>query len=293
MDAKKWSALLTAVRLGSFSKAAEELDYTQSGITHMMNSLEEEVGFPLLLRRWDGVRLTPEGEELLPAIQSVVDSNNELQRQLGLVGGKLREHLCIGTYASISVHWLAATVEQFHREMPNTELELRIGSRQELTDWLTEGSIQLALSDRLDVNGSEWFPLYDDPLLAVLPQEHTAAKQRVFSPDALNGLPMLTASESAVGGNRLKSFLPKKSAVRISTEDEVVLLSMIRRGVGFSIMSELCVRDRTEGVAILPLPEPVFRHLGLTRQSSRKSSPAVRKLLQLLQDTVPVAEDKN
>ncbi len=288
MDAKKWNALLTAVRLGSFSKAAEELDYTQSGITHMMNSLEEEVGFPLLLRRWDGVRLTQEGEELLPAIQAVVDSNDELQRQLNLVSGKLHEHLCIGTYASISVHWLSGAMAQFHREMPGTELELRIGSRQELTDWLADGTIQLALADKLDVSGSEWIPLYDDPLLAVLPPDHAAAKEPVFTPAALDSLPMLTASESAVGGNRLKSFLPKKPAVRISTEDEVVLLSMIRRGVGFSIMSELCVRDRMDGVAILPLPESVCRHLGLTRpNSARKISPAVRKLLHILQENIP------
>lgn len=288
MDAKKWSALLTAVRLGSFSKAAEELDYTQSGITHMMNSLEEEVGFPLLLRRWDGVRLTQEGEALLPAIQAVVNSNNELQRQLGVVSGRMHEHLCIGTYASISVHWLAATVERFHREMPNTELELRIGSRQELTDWLAEGSIQLSLADQLEVSGTDWIPLYDDPLLAVLPEDHAAARLPVFDPEALGGLPMLTASESAVGGNRLRSFLPKRPGVRVSTEDEVVLLSMIRRGVGFSIMSELCVRDRTEGVAILPLPEPVYRHLGLTRPGgAQKNSPAIRKLLQLLQENIP------
>lgn len=288
MDAKKWNALLTAVRLGSFSKAAEELAYTQSGITHMMNSLEEEVGFPLLLRRWDGVRLTAEGEELLPAIRAVVESNEALQEQLRAISGKRREHLSIGTYASISVHWLSETVEQFHREMPGTELELRIGSRRELTEWLTEGDIQLALSDRLEVPGAEWIPLYDDPLLAVLPAEHRAAGNAVFSPAEAGGLPILKPSESAVGGNPLKPFLPKKSSMRIKTEDEVVLLSMIRRGVGYSIMSELCLRGRTEGVAVLPLPEPLCRQLGLMQLSGAGSnSPSVRKLLHLLQENLP------
>lgn len=288
MNAKKWNALLTAVRLGSFSKAAEALDYTQSGITHMMNSLEEQVGFPLLQRRWDGVRLTEEGEALLPAIQAVVDSNEELQRQLALVGSGRFEQVCIGTYASVSVHWLAETLARLHREMPNTELELRIGSRQELTDWLAGGSLQLALADRLEVRGADWIPLYDDPLLAVLPASHPAAAGPVFDPSALEDLPMLAAADGAVGGNQLRHFLPGEPDVHISTEDEGVLLSMIRRGVGFSIMSELCIRDRTEGVAVLPLPEPMCRHLGLTRlDTAPKSSPAVRKLLQLLQEARP------
>lgn len=288
MNLKKWNALLTAVRLGSFSKAAEALDYTQSGITHMMNSLEEQVGFPLLQRRWDGVRLTEEGEALLPAIQAAVDSGNELQRQLELVGSGMHEHLCIGTYASVSVHWLAETLARLHREMPNTELELRIGSRQELTDWLASGAVQLALADRLEVRGADWLPLYDDPLLAVLPMGHTAAGQGVFDPAVLEDLPMLAAADGAVGGNQLQHFLPGEPDVHISTEDEGVLLSMIRRGVGFSIMSELCLRGRTEGVDLLPLPEPLSRQLGLNLPGpSPKNTPATRKLLQLLRENLP------
>ena len=50
MESKKLEALLMAVDLGSFTKAAEVMGYTQSGLTHMMNSLEREVGFTLLER---------------------------------------------------------------------------------------------------------------------------------------------------------------------------------------------------------------------------------------------------
>ena len=67
MESKKLEALLMAVDLGSFTKAAEVLGYTQSGLTHMMNSLEKEVGFTLLERGRSGVRLTEEGERIAPA----------------------------------------------------------------------------------------------------------------------------------------------------------------------------------------------------------------------------------
>ena len=56
METKKWEAMVTAVELGSFTRAAERLGVTQSGLTHMMNSLEKEVGFPLLVRDHYGVR---------------------------------------------------------------------------------------------------------------------------------------------------------------------------------------------------------------------------------------------
>ena len=50
MNDKKLRALLTAVQCGSFGKATAQLGYTQSGLTHMMNSLEKDIGFPLLER---------------------------------------------------------------------------------------------------------------------------------------------------------------------------------------------------------------------------------------------------
>ena len=61
METEKIRALLTAADLGSFSKAADALGYTQSGITHMMNALEEELGVPLLVRGNRGVRLSSDG----------------------------------------------------------------------------------------------------------------------------------------------------------------------------------------------------------------------------------------
>ena len=59
MDTKKIRALLTALDTGSLTAAAEELGYTQSGLTHMMNSLEDELGVKLLVRSKGGVRLSP------------------------------------------------------------------------------------------------------------------------------------------------------------------------------------------------------------------------------------------
>ena len=82
MNIAKYQAFLCAAELGSFTKAAEKLGYTQSGLTHMMNSLEEEIGFPLLRRGYFGVRLTPNGTQLLSKIQELVKINDELESMI-------------------------------------------------------------------------------------------------------------------------------------------------------------------------------------------------------------------
>ena len=66
MDTKKLEALAAAVQTGSFTRAAEVLGYTQSGLTHMMNSLEKDIGFPLLVRSRTGSGSVPPDSEFFP-----------------------------------------------------------------------------------------------------------------------------------------------------------------------------------------------------------------------------------
>ena len=66
MDDGKLRALLTAVDCGSFSKAAAQLGYTQSAMTHLVNKLEAEIGCTLLERDSQGIRLTDAGTIIAP-----------------------------------------------------------------------------------------------------------------------------------------------------------------------------------------------------------------------------------
>lgn len=71
MESLQCEAVLLAAEQGSLTAAAERLDYTQSGITRMISSLEEELGFPLFIRSRRGVRLTENGKEMLPLFREL------------------------------------------------------------------------------------------------------------------------------------------------------------------------------------------------------------------------------
>lgn len=75
MDSKKLEILMTAVDLGSLSKAAEVVGYTQSGLTHLVDSLEREIGMTLVQRDHSGIALTEEGKALMPAIREFLRAN--------------------------------------------------------------------------------------------------------------------------------------------------------------------------------------------------------------------------
>ena len=78
MDSKKFEILMTAVNLGSFSKASEVVGYTQSGLTHLINGLEREIGMKLIRRDHSGISLTEDGEALLHAKADGDDPNRRL-----------------------------------------------------------------------------------------------------------------------------------------------------------------------------------------------------------------------
>ena len=109
MDAKKLEILMTAVDLGSFSRASEVVGYTQSGLTHLVNSLEREIGFPLIIRSHNGIALTEEGRELMPAIRQFLQANANLENQIQSITEKQTETISIADYASIAMFWKSCT----------------------------------------------------------------------------------------------------------------------------------------------------------------------------------------
>ena len=104
LDSKKLRALLTAEETGSLTLAAKALNYTQSGMTHMMNALEKELGITLLHRGRNGVALTDTARQLLPQIRAAAEAAETLERSVAQLCGKSRPQLRIGAYASMAQH---------------------------------------------------------------------------------------------------------------------------------------------------------------------------------------------
>ena len=109
----RYLALQKIVELGSFTRAAEALGYTQSAMSQMIASLEEELSIKLLIRSRTGARaeLYPYVERLVGQYWAAQEKANEIK---GLETGVVR----MGTLASISVHWLPGLLRDFQARYP-------------------------------------------------------------------------------------------------------------------------------------------------------------------------------
>ena len=288
METKKWEALLAAVELGSFTRAAARLGATQSGLTHMMNGLEREVGFPLLLRDRYGVRLTAAGERLLPAIRELVEANRRLEGQIAAQGSLKRESVRVAAYSSICMHWLPTIVQQFRWEFPDVSVDIRMGSVDEMYRWIREDKVDLSFASRQDRGRYDWVPLWDDPLLAILPPDDPAGEGASFPVEAFGGreflMPSLGFDLDILGVFEAQLVRPD---IRSNTAvEDAAILSMVEHGLGVSVLSQLVLQGRHDNVRALPLDPPASRHIGIAVPSLEEASPIIRQFIEFSQRIV-------
>ena len=174
----RYAAFLKVVEVGSFTKAAEILGYTQPAMSQMVASLENELSIKLLYRSRYGVRLTPEGERLLPAIQSSVAQFQSMQNIAGEIRGLDSGVVRIGTISSISCHWLPPVIRQFWEKYPNVQLIVHQGDYTTIPEWVRTGELDFGFVTPDAVEGTDSRFLKTGEHRACLPKNHPLASRQ-------------------------------------------------------------------------------------------------------------------
>ena len=281
MESKKLEALLMAVDLGSFTKAAEVLGYTQSGLTHMMNSLEKEVGFTLLERGRSGVRLTEEGERIAPAVREFLQANARLDSVIEQVASSRTEIIRFSAYASIAMHWLPGIIQRFREECPDVDVDIRMADHVDVPyELLAQGKMDAILVSPQDEGQYEWVHLADDPMFAVLPKDFDTQGMTAFPLAAFEARDFIMPSQGFDKDiMRIFNRIGVKPHILPTWVDDPTVISMVSHGLGVSMMTELTVRGRTDGVKLLPVEPASSRELGLAVRSLDAASDGLRHFI--------------
>jgi DNA-binding transcriptional LysR family regulator len=286
MDTKKYEALLASINMGSFTKAAEVLGCTQSGLTHMMNGLEQEFGFQLLIRGHHGVKPTPNCSRILPYIQKLVEANTALDVEIKRVNTMKDSVIRIGSYTSIIMHWLSDAVKKFNTDYPDITVEIKDGGADEIYGWVMDGTVDIGFLSRQEEYKTEWIPLKKDPLLAIMPPDDSHTAKQIPLTD-FNGKKFLMPS---YGLNKDIYRVFKKYGITPDISNShmnyVVILSMVERGLGMSILSELLLKGRNDNIKIMDTKPKMYRELGIAIQSHKYATNTVKKFIEYTKETV-------
>ena len=278
MDIKKYEVFEKIVELSSLTRAAEELGLTQSGVSHILASLEEEFGFPLLRRSRVGARLTPEGERLMPYLRDILRSQEQLEQTAAELRGLSAGTVRVATFTSVAVHWLPGMMQEFQAMYPRVEFKLFNGDYHDVNRWLTDGSVDVGFVTLPTELRCECVPLREDRLLAVLPAGHPLAAKAVCPVREVAAEPFITLLETSDSDSRRAlDAAGVKPNVRFTTKDDYAIIAMVEQGLGVSIMPELLLRGRRDGIAARPLDPPASRTLALAIPAGALAGPATRR----------------
>ena len=281
LSISKYEAFVKVVELGSLSKAAEALGYTQSGISHMISSLESELGFSILLRSRAGVLLTDGGERILPVLRSILNSRNQLDQIVASIRGLDAGTVRIGTFTSVAVHWLPEIIKGFQELYPRIEFKLLNGDYYDVEQWLREGSIDIGFVRTPFNYDCYCVPLVEDRLLAILPSEHRLSALERFPISSVLREPFISLPESsAQDAMGVLDAAGVKPNIRFTTKDDYAILAMVRHGLGISIVPELLLTGNREDLAIKELDPPSSRTISLAIRSPESSGPATLKFVE-------------
>ena len=271
---------MTAADLGSFTKASEVVGYTQSGLTHMMDALEREIGFPLLQRNHSGIQLTEQGAQLMPAIREFLQANANLEAQIKSIAEQKNEVIRIAAYSSIAMHWMPEILYRFRRLCPEINVDLRmVDHALEPFELLEKGMTDVIFASRQNYNCCDWVPLYNEKMFAILPKHYPLGGRETFPLEEFAGQEFLmpygrfdidvqAAMEPA--GIKLRE-------TRSRVDDET-LIRMVGRGLGVSMMTELMIRGRTDDVLCVPVEPSAIRELGMGTHVRKKDTEGIGKL---------------
>ncbi len=284
MNLQKHMAFVRTVEYGSFTKAAQMLNYSQSGISRMISDLEQEWGVTLLERGRSGVRLTSDGLKLLPFAKNICEAYRELQAQVEELNGLQSGLIRIGTFSSIATHWLPNIIKEFQKDYPNMDYELLLGDYAEIESWILEGRVDcgfLRLPARPEL---ETVFLEQDKLLVVLPENHPMAGCKTFPVKALCDSPFMLLEKGAKSDvSEMFERYGITPSVHFTTWDDYAILSMVESGLGISILPQLILRRIPYRVVAKELDVPAYRKIGLALRDKKGASLAVKRFLDYIQ----------
>ncbi len=284
MNLQKYFSFVKAVEYGSFTKAAEILNYTQSGISRMIADLEKEWGVMLLERSKNGVKPTSDGLKLLPYAQNLCTDFDKFKMQVDELNGLQSGLIRIGTFSSVATHWLPNIIKEFQKDYPNIDYELLLGDYTEIEEWIHTGRVDCGFLRLPTYPDFETIFLEKDKLMAVIPENHHLKDCDYFPITSLCDEPFMLLEKGAKA--EISEIFERNNLtpdVKFTTWDDYAVMSMVESGLGIAILPELILKRVPYKIIVKELDVPAYRNIGFALRNKKIASLAVKRFIEYLE----------
>lgn len=284
MDTKRYTAFVAAVETKSLSGAGKELGYTPSGIIRLINALEADLGFPLLVRSSTGVEPTAEGERMLPIFKEMVKLNVQAKQTSARIRGLAEGTLTIGALDSLAALWLPPVISEYQRKFPAVKVNIVEGSDTHLAQMLEQHAIDVCLFHG-DHSKLRWTPLGKQELVVWAPKGSPLLKHQSLLLAELDGQPFIRIHPED-NDTFDKLFFQKglEPDVRYTASSCQTAYFMVNNGLGFTLYCNGIAETWNGDVEVRPLSPNRYVEFGAATLDTPGTPPAVEEFIRIAKE---------
>jgi DNA-binding transcriptional LysR family regulator len=280
-------ALVAVAEWGNFSLAALELGLSQSTVSHGIATLEEELGVVLFFRGRNGAKLTPIGEQVIEEARQVLHLleviREKANQEKGLQSGQVR----VACVRSIATHVLPKVIARFREKFPMISVVITEYDRYvEVEQALREGVVEVGFTLLPTSKEFEVWELFRDEFVVLLPPG-SIADNVSLSWEQLAEYPMIVNLRSPLHNKTVSAhFLQFGQTLKIDYElrEDSTILSMVKQGLGASVIARLAAEPIPEEIEVRSLPVPLERVIGVAILADAILPRAVFAFLDILKE---------
>jgi len=247
---------------GSFSRAAAKVRVAQPSLSQQIRKLEAEVGQPLFDRLPRSIVLTEAGRCLIEYARQILASIGDARRCVDELKGKIAGDVAVGAIPTIAPYVLPELVVTFQQHYPDVTLHIVEDVTAGIVRRIEAGELDVALASTCQKSASLRIePIGAEPLLALVPEAHSLARQSVITFDDLKSQRFLLLHEMHCLSQQVHHQLESRRLhpeIALAGSQLSTIANMVAAGIGVSIVPQMMVKHHaTPGCVTLPFAPPV------------------------------------
>jgi DNA-binding transcriptional LysR family regulator len=234
---------LATVREKSISRAADRLFLSQPALTARLQSLEQELGVPLLIRTSRGVRLSDAGKAFLPYAQRAIQAVDEGRKLVDQLTSGDAGVLTLATVPGLLTAVLPPMLKRFRDSFPKVPVNVRTAHPEEVIDLVLREEVQIGFACDIEHPDLESIPIHHDEIVCVQAPNHPPADSDEISLRDIASAQLIMFSEpdfeKALSNLFRGAGLPPAAVLKLDSIDAAK--KMVESGLGVAFLPRIAI----------------------------------------------------
>lgn len=280
MTLLQFEVFIEVVELKSFTKASEKLGYSQSAVSQMIKSLEDELNVKLLDRSRTGLTLTTIGDRMLKHMREIIKIERTMKQEANSFNGLNTGSIKLGVTPSVSTKLLPTIVGSFRKSFPDIDLVIFESTSIDIKQLVINDEIDLGFTILEKQKDKRQISILTDQLMVILPENHSLVVQTSITLDQIiESCFIMPKGDCDSLIRQLFNDANLTPNIRYEIQDTSTIIAMVREGIALTILPELAIPQETVGIKILPLSPMEIRNIGFMVKDFQRISPGIAEFI--------------